>query len=228
MADLLVVVRSGTTDYDLQGRIRGNLDIPLSAAGLAAAAATARDLAAAPLVALYASPARCAAETAAVIGAALDITPRRVAGLANVDLGLWQGMLVKEIRRRQPRLARHWEDDPWSVVPPDGEALADARARVAVAIERILGRHSSGRVAVVVPQPLDRIIRLCVTGEAVGDLWEVLTGPSGVELPLREVPAPQFRAMPTGQGLSPRGLGGFLTAAQALTPFRGRVGLAEP
>jgi broad specificity phosphatase PhoE len=53
MADLLVVIRTGPTDYDLQGRIRGNLNIPLAPAGLAAARDTCRDLAAAPPVALY-------------------------------------------------------------------------------------------------------------------------------------------------------------------------------
>jgi len=35
MADSLVVIRSGATEYDLQGRIRGRLSIPLSAAGIA-------------------------------------------------------------------------------------------------------------------------------------------------------------------------------------------------
>ena len=229
MADLLVVVRSGTTDYDLQGRIRGNLDIPLTPAGRAAAEAAAHDLVSAPLVALYTSPATCAAETAAVIGDALDIVPRAVAGLDDVDLGLWQGMLVKEIRRRQPRLARHWEEDPWTVVPPDGEPLAAVRFRVAAALERILGRHPSGRVGVVVPQPLDRIIRHCVTDEPVGDLWNVLSaGPPTVELPLATACHAPSHASGAGSGIASLGLGGMLMVAQALAPFRGRFGLVEP
>ena len=137
MADLLVVIRSGATDYDLQGRISGNLDIPLTPAGIAAASETARHLAAAPPVALYTSPTTCAIETADVIGDRLHLVPRRVPHLVGLDLGLWQGMLVSEIRRRQPRLARHWEEDPWTVVPPDGEPLSAARDRIAQAIGKI-------------------------------------------------------------------------------------------
>ncbi|RLS33863.1 MAG: histidine phosphatase family protein [Planctomycetota bacterium] len=173
MADLLVVVRAGTTDFDLQGRIRGNLDIPLSPGGAVAALTAAHELSAAPPLALYTSTAACAMETATIVAAALRLPPRRVPNLPNIDQGLWQGMLVEEIRRRQPRLAWHWEADPWKVAPPDGELVGEACDRVSGAIEKLLVRHPIGRVALVVPQPLDRIVRWVVAGEPVGDLWAV-------------------------------------------------------
>jgi len=220
MADLLVVIRSGTTDYDLQGRIRGNLNIPLAPAGIAAAEAAARHLSAALPVALYTSPTRCSVETADVIGAATSQVPRRVPSLAGLDLGLWQGMLVSEIRRRQPRLARHWEEDPWTVVPPDGEPLAAARDRIASAIGKILSRHPEGPVAVVVPAPIDRIIRTVITGESVGDLWQIAdSGPALVEL---RVALPPPRSSLTAAGIS------LLAGATSLATLRGRMGMAQP
>jgi broad specificity phosphatase PhoE len=218
MADFLVVIRSGATDYDLQGRIRGNLDIPLAPAGIAAVRETARHLTAAPPVALYTSPTTCAIETADVIGDALEMVPRRVPHLVGLDLGLWQGMLVSEIRRRQPRLARHWEEDPWTVVPPDGEPLSAARDRIAQAIGKIVARHPGERVAVVVPQPIDRIIRSLLTGDGPGDLWEIAaTAPAAVELRVSP-PTPQPPLPPTGFGV----FGG----ATAFATLRGRLGLA--
>ena len=105
MADFLVVIRSGATDYDLQGRIRGTLDIPLCEEGAAAAARVAADLAAAsatkPITAIHAAPTACAEETARIVGQALGLQPRPVPGLENLDQGLWQGMLVDDIRRKQ-------------------------------------------------------------------------------------------------------------------------------
>jgi len=218
MADFLVVIRSGATDYDLQGRIRGNLDIPLAPAGIAAVRETARHLAAAPPAALYTSPTTCAIETADVIGDALEMVPRRVPHLVGLDLGLWQGMLVSEIRRRQPRLARHWEEDPWTVVPPDGEPLSAARDRIAQAIGKIVARHPGERVAVVVPQPIDRIIHSLLTGDGPGDLWEIAaTAPAALEI--RVSPATPQPPLPvTGFGV----FGG----ATALATLRGRLGLA--
>lgn len=220
MADLLVVIRSGTTDYDLQGRIRGNLNIPLAPAGIAAAEAAARHLSAALPVALYTSPTRCSVETADLIGAATSLVPRRVPSLAGLDLGLWQGMLVSEIRRRQPRLARHWEEDPWTVVPPDGEPLAAARDRIAAAIGKILSRHPEGPVAVVVPAPIDRIIREVIAGEPAGDLWQIAdTAPAVVEL---RVALPPTRGSLTAVGIS------LLAGATSLATLRGRMGMAQP
>jgi probable phosphoglycerate mutase len=220
MADLLVVIRSGTTDYDLQGRIRGNLNIPLAPAGIAAAEAAARHVSAALPVALYTSPTRCSVETADLIGAATSLVPRRVPSLAGLDLGLWQGMLVSEIRRRQPRLARHWEEDPWTVVPPDGEPLAAARDRIAAAIGKILSRHPEGPVAVVVPAPIDRIIREVISGEPAGDLWQIAdTAPAVVEL---RVALPPTRGSLTAVGIS------LLAGATSLATLRGRMGMAQP
>jgi len=171
MPDHLILVRAGASDYDEQGRIRGTLAMPLSAAGVAEAREAAALLAAAPPATLYASPDACARETARVVAAACSLRPRRLADLVNLDQGLWQGMLVDEIRSKQPRLYRQWQDNPWSVAPPEGELLEDACLRVEAALEVLARRHPAGRIALVVPQPLDQIVRWIVSGESMGDLW---------------------------------------------------------
>jgi broad specificity phosphatase PhoE len=183
--DHLIVIRSAPTDYELQGRVRGSLDVPACPEGLAAARSLAARLASAPLVGVYASPSTCAAETARIIAAPHGLQPRSVDLLANLDLGLWQGKLVAELRRQQPRVYRQWQDDPWSIVAPEGETLEEARGRVEKALERIFKRHREGRVALVVPAPLDALVRWLVSGQPLGDLW--LPDPrqeAAVELPV--------------------------------------------
>lgn len=172
MPDHLIVIRSGATDYDLQGRIRGTLDIPLCDAGRAAATRAGTALAAAQPDSIYTAGTACAIETSRIAAAACGLRPRRLAGLHNLDQGLWQGMLVDDIRRKQPRLHRQWQDNPWAVAPPEGELLEAACERVETALEKLVRRHPSGRVALVVPQPLDRIVRWLVSGESMGDLWQ--------------------------------------------------------
>jgi probable phosphoglycerate mutase len=169
--DHLIVIRSGATDYELQGRIRGTLDIPLSDAGrVDAARAAALAAAAAPDV-IYTAGTACALETGRLVAAACGLRPQRLANLHNLDQGLWQGMLVDDIRRKQPRLHRQWQDNPWAVAPPEGELLEEACERVEAALEKLVRRHPAGRVALIVPQPLDRIVRWLVSGESMGDLW---------------------------------------------------------
>ncbi len=171
MPDSLIVIRSGATDYELQGRIRGGVDIPLCPAGVAEAEQAAILLTGSPATALYTSEELCAVETGRIVGRAMGLKPRGVSRLQNLDQGLWQGMLVEEIRRKQPRLYRQWQDNPWAIAPPDGELLEEACERVEETLEKILRRHPHGCVALVVPEPLDRIVRWIVAGESMGDLW---------------------------------------------------------
>jgi broad specificity phosphatase PhoE len=193
MPEQLLVIRAAPTAYDLAGRIRGGLAVPLAEPGVAAARAVAADLTASPPAAVYASRDVAALEAARIVAAACGLKPRRVEGLGNLDQGLWQGMLVEDIRHKQPRLYRQWQDNPWAVAPPEGELLEDACHRVAAALESIVRRHRGGRVAVVVPMPLDRIVRWIVSGRSMGDLWDGRTAEPACEpLPL----AAQWRARP--------------------------------
>jgi broad specificity phosphatase PhoE len=169
--DHLIVIRAGATDYDLEERIRGTLDMPLSAAGAAAAHRAGEMLVKDPPAVIYASDDEPAAETARIVGGACGLKPKSLATLGNVDMGLWQGRLAEEIRDTQPRLHRQWQDNPWAVAPPEGELLEEACERVEAALERIFKRHPTGAVAVVVPRPLDAIVTWLVSGRSMGDLW---------------------------------------------------------
>jgi len=193
MADSLVVIRAGTTDYDLQGRIRGTLDMPLADEGVAEAKAAAHRIATPLPDAVYVAPDSASLETAHLMLQGSGLRPRQLDDLANLDQGLWQGLLVDDIRHKQPRVYRQWQDNPWAVSPPDGELLEEACGRLESVLEWIQRRHPRGRIAVVVPAPLDRLLRWLTGGEALDDLWARGTVESAVvELPL----ADQWRRSP--------------------------------
>lgn len=193
MPEHLILIRSAATDYDLQGRISGTLDIPLCAAGIAEAERIGTVLAGRDIDAVYAAASGCAVETGRIIAAACGLPLRRIPRLRNLDQGLWQGMLIEDIRRKQPRLHRQWQDNPWSVAAPEGELVEEACERVAAALEKLVRRHPSGRVAVVMPKPLDRLVAWVVSGAPLGDLWAVeQVRHDPVELPI----AAQWRPQP--------------------------------
>jgi probable phosphoglycerate mutase len=172
MTDFLLVVRSGQTAFDREGRIKGTLDIPLTEEGKQEAKRFGDDVARFAPSALVASPSRCARETAAAVGASTGLKPRICPELGNLDFGLWQGLLVEEIAERQPKLHRQGQENPWALMPPEGEALEECCDRASTAIERLLRRHGEGPLALVVPEPLGRIIRWVVAGESFGNLWQ--------------------------------------------------------
>jgi broad specificity phosphatase PhoE len=106
----VVLIRPGATIYDEQNRVQGVLDIPLSERGQGEVARMAQKLVrsqdGSSLSALYCGPGENVVRTAEIVGKALGIRPKRIDEFRNLDQGLWQGLQINEIRRRNTKLFR--------------------------------------------------------------------------------------------------------------------------
>lgn len=168
----IILIRPGTTDYDSQGRIQGKLDIPLNEQGSVEASRLAEQLRGEGIETLYAPDNQPAHQTAEAIAAGLGVKLKRMDQMQNLDHGLWQGMLIDEVRRKYPKVYRQWQEQPESVCPPDGEMLGQADERVRAAVLKLLKRHRDGVIGLVLPEPLASLLRAFVKHAAVGDLWK--------------------------------------------------------
>jgi broad specificity phosphatase PhoE len=162
----VVLIRSGATVYDEQNRVQGVLDVPLSDRGLAEAAELAGRLADAGLATLYCGPSASTLATAETIGRALGLRPRRLEDLRNLDQGLWQGLQLDEIKRRNLKLFRQWLDDPRTICPPQGETVEHALERVRGALRPLARRHRGESIGIVVSDPIAQLIAALLRGEA--------------------------------------------------------------
>jgi broad specificity phosphatase PhoE len=154
----LVLIRPGATVYDEQNRLQGILDIPLSERGHGEVTRMvpmlARTLSGECLAALYCGPGENVIRTAEIVGKALGVRPKRLDEFRNLDQGLWQGLQIDEIRRRNTKLFRQWIEDPETICPPQGETFESAMGRIKVAFRPILRRHHDESIGLVVPEPL--------------------------------------------------------------------------
>jgi broad specificity phosphatase PhoE len=167
-----VLIRPGSTDYIEQGRIQGTLDVPLSADGNAEVDSALAGLCELEIDALYYAPCQAAEETAKKIANETKLKPKKISALSNLDHGLWQGMLVDEVKRKHPKIYRQWQERPESICPPEGETLGCARERIQPALQKLIKRHKNGIVGLVVPEPLASLVA-CHLGQAeIGDLWK--------------------------------------------------------
>jgi probable phosphoglycerate mutase len=168
----ILLIRPGTTEYDQQGRVQGTLDIPLCEDGRQEVDAMVGQLRKQPISAVYSSPSQSAQQTAEALAATLDLKVKTVDKLENLDHGLWQGMLVSDVKAKQPKVYRQWQDQPETVCPPQGETLSDAKERVQGAIAKLMKKHKAeGLLALVVPEPLASVIRKVLRQDDWGDLW---------------------------------------------------------
>ena len=188
----IVLIRPGSTDYDVQQRIQGSLDIPLNEQGAAEAAQVAEQLRDKGLEAVYAPASQPSLETAEIIAEILDIKRKKLDRLHNLDQGLWQGMLVKDVRRKQPKVYRRWQEQPENVCPPEGEMLGEADERVRAAVVKIMKRRKEGVVGLVLPEPLFSLARRFISHCELGDLWKAPNGQGRFET--LDVDAEEFLA----------------------------------
>ena len=151
MAPTLYFIRHGETDWNAQGRLQGQRDVPLNGRGrLQAEEAGARlrglvqDRESLDYVA---SPLARARETMEGVRRALELDPasyRMDDRLQELSFGAWEGLTWKEIRRSNPSDWAARERDRWGFVPRGGESYAQVAERVGAAIAGF------GRDAVIV------------------------------------------------------------------------------
>lgn len=168
----VVLILPGATDYELQGRIHGDLDIPLCDEGRAEVERISREVQDLGLEVIYTSCCSSAFQSAEAIGKALGVKVKKLDKLENLDHGLWQGLLIDEVRQKQPKVYRQWQEQPESVCPPEGETIDSARDRVEAALAKVLKKHKGGVVGLVVPEPLASVVREYLGEGELGDLWQ--------------------------------------------------------
>jgi broad specificity phosphatase PhoE len=141
MARPLYFVRHGQTDWNLQGRLQGQCDIELNAAGRRQAVACGailgdllRRSGRQPGEFVYvSSPLSRALETMALMRQVLglDPAPDRVdPRLQELSFGDWEGETIAEIRARDPVAIAARERDKWDFEPPHGESYARLSKRI--------------------------------------------------------------------------------------------------
>jgi broad specificity phosphatase PhoE len=129
----LILLRHGETEWSRAGRHTGRTDLPLTAAGEAAAAALKPALAARDIRAVFSSPAQRAVQTA------------RLAGLTGVkedpdlwewDYGGYEGRTTADIQKERPGWYL-WRD---GVIPGDADHPGETVAQVGARADRVLAK----------------------------------------------------------------------------------------
>ncbi len=148
----LLLVRHGQSQAYVDGTpfalVDGQGDPPLSDLGAEQARRLCARLAATRIDAIYVTPLRRTAQTAAPLARQLGLQPRVEAGLREVFLGDWEGgEFRKRVAENHPISQRMFAEQRWDVIP-GAESSAALAGRVSDAIARLAAAHPGERVAV--------------------------------------------------------------------------------
>lgn len=144
----LVLVRHGQTDYNREGRLQGQVDIPLNENGIEQAESLAAAVAENPPDVIVASPLVRALDTARIISAGTSLEVTTDEAFLERSFGQWEGLKGEEIRRRWPQEHGDWRAHR-PVLGLEVEDRPEVGERVAVACRELVSKHAGGTVMVV-------------------------------------------------------------------------------
>ncbi|WP_311257415.1 histidine phosphatase family protein [Microbacterium sp. WCS2018Hpa-9] len=159
----LFLVRHGQTEWNLEHRLQGQLDSPLTADGIRQAKSVAERLAGRGITTVCSSPLGRALRTAVIIADRLDAELVEVPELAELHHGEVAGLTWQEVDERFPTAREDRASNRYGWAFPGGESYAQARARARRALSSC-GWASAGPPLLVSHEMLGRLLRADLRG----------------------------------------------------------------
>lgn len=152
MTDILLI-RHGETDWNVDKRLQGHIDIGLNQAGQRQVLALGEALAGEGIDAIFASDLQRARDTAQAVADAAGLEVLIDAGLRERCYGAFEGLRHIEIEARYPDAYRQWKARDPDYRYPAGERMAETMRefyeRSVQAVQRVLGSGRYRKVAIV-------------------------------------------------------------------------------
>lgn len=172
MMTRLYLTRHGETEWNIQRRMQGRMDSPLTTLGEAQARRLGKRLGDTPIDIIITSSSGRAVRTADLIRGERLIPIRTNDHLCEIDLGEWEGCLDTEIQTKHPEAHRNFWYYPHLYRPTGGgETFAEVRERVSREIERIANQYAGQAVLIVTHAVVLKSLLAYFDHSELKDLW---------------------------------------------------------
>jgi probable phosphoglycerate mutase len=145
----ILAIRHGETDWNLETRIQGHLDIGLNATGRWQARRLAEALQGEDIDAVYASDLARAHDTALQLAELTGLPVHRRPALRERAFGVFEGQTFSQIEQRWPADCQRWRRRDPVFAPEGGESLETFSARCVEAATALAAAHPGQTVALV-------------------------------------------------------------------------------
>lgn len=146
----IILTRHGQTLWNIEGRVQGRLDSPLTEKGLLQARSLAHRLKNEGIQHIYSSDAPRAWGTADEIRRALSLAALHVnPALREFSFGDWEGQVWGELRETYPEVFQVWDVSPHLVTAPNGENMEMVLKRSWDFLQQIIRTHAGETVCLV-------------------------------------------------------------------------------
>ena len=148
-ATRVLAIRHGETAWNVDGRIQGQLDVPLNEMGRWQVHRLALAVADEDIAAIYSSDLLRAFETAQAVGRGSGDAIVTDTGLRERGFGVFEGLSYAEINARWPEMGERWRKRDPEFGAPGGETLNQFYERSVATATRLAERHPGQTIALV-------------------------------------------------------------------------------
>jgi broad specificity phosphatase PhoE len=174
----VILVKAQQTAWAQEDRLQGNLEVPLSAEGITGAKALAGELVGYGGRHIFTGFTLCCYQTARILSEMNGrVGVSRREDLNEVNLGLWQGLLIMDLKRKHRRSFLRWLRSPVSVNPPMGERLTDAFERLKGGLEDILKTNRRRKIIVVAGPYAYTLLHCYLSDRPLENFWSIYKSP---------------------------------------------------
>ena len=145
----VLAIRHGETAWNVDGRIQGQLDVPLNDMGRWQVHRLALAVSDENIDAIYSSDLLRAFETAQAVARGSDQPITTDPGLRERGFGIFEGLSYDEINLRWPEQAERWRKRDPDFAPEGGESLRQFSKRGVGTVARLAALHPGETIAIV-------------------------------------------------------------------------------
>lgn len=168
----IYLTRHGQTQWNVQKRMQGWLDSPLTIDGQSEALALGKSLAPIPFRAAYVSSSGRAIDTAKLICKNRQIPVFFKQQLKEIHIGEWQGMTNEEIQSQFPQQHYAYYNTPADYRSDEGETFQEVLNRVLPTIEDIINRYDENDAVLIVTHAVVKKLLIAhFKGLGIEEVW---------------------------------------------------------
>lgn len=152
----ILIIRHGETDWNVENRCQGWMDIPLNANGKSQTLDTLRAIKNINISKIYSSPLIRAYEMANKISKSKKIPLFILDELKEINFGIWEGKKLDFIKQKSQNLYKIWLSRPEEIRFPQGENLKNFSLRVIKVFNKIIRENLKISKEIKLPSSISR------------------------------------------------------------------------
>ncbi|MEK3712470.1 histidine phosphatase family protein [Paenibacillus sp. FSL R7-0333] len=173
MTTTVYITRHGQTEWNVQKRMQGHQDSPLTPLGVQQAEWLGEAMKDVHLDAVYASSSPRALRTAEIIRGGREIPLTAYDEFKEINLGVWEGREAGELEEQYPEQHQLFWGDPALFSIQGGETFAAVQERALGKLRELIDLHEGGTILIATHTVVVKVLMAYFEDRAMDKLWDL-------------------------------------------------------